>query len=468
MDRVAVVLWWALAAAALTGTLLVLWISRQRARRQAEALAFEDPVTGGDSAAKFALLCRHLVFRAPPGSYVLVSLHIDDFDLIDEFLGSLQGDRVLRQLYDCLHAQLEPGELCARAAGEHFQLLLHWRGMGALRARLARAAIRLGSGTSSWHPPWPLSLSAGAYPLGDLRCGVVTAQDRATAACRAAAKLPRTADSCRCALYAPQDLAQALARKQKLDRAAAALAAGEFRVYLQPKADLQTGKICGAEALVRWQLGEKLLPPSDFIELFERSGFIAQLDRWVFCRVCALLCSWRQNGWPLLPISVNLSRRQLTEPDFLQPYLQMLQRSGLPPSCTQIELTETAAQDMDALCRAAAAIRQAGLGLAIDDFGAGYSSLASLRRLPADTLKLDRAFFVGGDHRRGEQVAHWAVQLAAQLGMSTVAEGVDTAAQARKLRGWGCTELQSYLLSPPVPPPVFEQMAFTAPRKLVL
>ena len=141
MDRVAVVIWWVLAAAALTGTLLVLWISRQRARRQAEALAFEDPVTGGDSAAKFALLCRHLVFRAPPGSYVLVSLHIDDFDLIDEFLGSLQGDRVLRRLYDCLHAQLEPGELCARAAGEHFQLLLHWRGMGALRAQIGRAHV---------------------------------------------------------------------------------------------------------------------------------------------------------------------------------------------------------------------------------------------------------------------------------------------------------------------------------------
>jgi EAL domain-containing protein (putative c-di-GMP-specific phosphodiesterase class I) len=234
-----------------------------------------------------------------------------------------------------------------------------------------------------------------------------------------------------------------------------ALARGEFRVYYQPIVALATGQVSGFEALVRWQHPQRgLLAPGAFLPGAEAGGLLGAICDGVLHEACRQVAAW-QAQWPHRPpltISVNLSATQLPQPALIDSIAQTLRETGLAPEQLKIEIVENALAPVVAAEAVLHALKALGVGLSIDDFGTGYSSLSYLHRFPADTLKIDRAFV----SRLGSGPAPTAIitaiiQLARSLGMNTVAEGVETAAQGAILKELGCDYGQGWLFAPALP-----------------
>ena len=226
-----------------------------------------------------------------------------------------------------------------------------------------------------------------------------------------------------------------------------ALENGEFIVYLQPKINLEKIEIVGAEALVRWNSQDGLISPGEFIPFFEKNGFIVKLDLYVFDCVCRLLQDWENRGIAPIPISVNLSRNHLLDPQFLKKYEAIQKTYGIASHLLEFELTETVVfENLELLKNVIAQIHAAGFQCSMDDFGSGYSSLNVLKEIPVDILKLDGAFFDKEGDPRGNDVVETAIELARKLGMKTVAEGVETFTQVEFLRNADCDMVQGYIL----------------------
>lgn len=259
------------------------------------------------------------------------------------------------------------------------------------------------------------------------------------------------------------DFERALEREIE-SRMREALESEEFVIHLQPKLDLRKDEIVGAEALVRWfdpRVGMRL--PNAFVPLFEKNGFIVDLDLFVFEQVCALLHSWSVAGVNPVVLSVNLSRQHLLDPNFPEPFNEIRDLYGVSSFYIEFELSETLAFEnpiafIDLIDR----IHRAGYACSIDHFGGGHSSINMLKDLEVDVLKLDKAFFGGSYVETGREadVVSTVIDLARRLNMRTVAEGVETPGQRKFLEEVGCDTIQGFLVSAPVPVPEFERMLF--------
>lgn len=238
---------------------------------------------------------------------------------------------------------------------------------------------------------------------------------------------------------------------------AAAIATDQLFIALQPKVDIGSGRIQGAEALARWQHPERgLLPPQMFIEIAEKSGLIYDLGLRILRDACRASNQLAARGEPL-GIAVNVSPHQLAHPDFLSGFLEVIDREGTQPEKLEIEVTESAAMlGGDRVNASLDSLRRCGVRVAIDDFGTGFSNLASLAALPADTLKIDRSLVVGADKGgKAEALLDIAVKLGRNFGMATVAEGVETNAQLQHVTNLGCDMVQGYFTGRPVRAPEF-------------
>jgi EAL domain-containing protein (putative c-di-GMP-specific phosphodiesterase class I) len=231
-----------------------------------------------------------------------------------------------------------------------------------------------------------------------------------------------------------------------------ALERNELRLFYQPQFDCRTGRIIGAEALLRWEHQGKLVPPLDFIPFAEETGLIVPIGAWVLREACRQAQVWRMDtGWPLR-MAVNLSAVQLDQPDIAQTVSAALQRSGLDPKALEVEITETVVvreslRAADVLTQ----LRQLGVSVAIDDFGVGYSSFGYLRELPVDRFKLDRSFLQSIPHSAGDcRLAAALIAMAHRLEVGIVAEGVETAEQMAFLKAHQCDEAQGYHLGRPM------------------
>ncbi len=237
----------------------------------------------------------------------------------------------------------------------------------------------------------------------------------------------------------------------------------EFMVYYQPKFDTGTEKIKGAEALIRWNYKkQEILPPSKFIPFFERDGSIGGIDDVVLRKVCRALARWKAEGKPLYPVSVNLSRERLYEEDLITHLVRIVDESGIPHELIDFELTESATYDNTGhMLGILGQLREKGFKISMDDFGTGYSSLSLLTRMPFDTLKIDKSFVdpVATPDQRSEdiQVLRHIITLGKELGFVTLAEGVESKAQADMLGAMGCDVIQGYYYSKPVPETEYEK-----------
>jgi diguanylate cyclase (GGDEF)-like protein/PAS domain S-box-containing protein len=407
--------------------------------------AFHDSLTGLSNRALLSDRVEHALGRrgALPGPVVLL-LDLDRFKLINDSLGHAVGDELLVAVAQRLQRALRSGDTVARLGGDEFAILLDL----CSPARAERHAQRLLDAVAA-----PLIVSGKQVDVtGSI--GIAVAEHDMSAG-----ELLRNADmamyrakaaggSCY-RTFEPEMHADALRDLEVNAELREALDNERFVLHYQPVVSATDGSTVAMEALVRWRRGEDLLPPAEFIPALEQSGQVVALGEWVLRRACMDAIRW-----PLhVQVNVNLSGRQLADPQLVQHVAQALTESGLSPDRLMLEITESVLMhNTDASIRQLQQLRELGVGLAIDDFGTGYSSLSYLRAFPVDELKIDRSFIEAiADDTTAVPLVATIVHLARSLNLTTVAEGVETQAQSEVLTELGCDRLQGYFFARPGP-----------------
>lgn len=429
---------------------------RDIAAQQTEVrrLAYWDRLTGLPNRERFReavvlAIARSTGGAEPPNPLAVLTLDLDRFKHVNDVLGYSFGDRLLQAVAERLRQQVpSPDNMVARLGGNEFAVLLR----GADAATAHATALRI---TQSFEEPLAfedqtVDLSAG---IG-IACWPGDADDADTLLSRS-----------EIAMYAAKRrLSGAQQYDASFDSASAqtlslltelrhAVEHHELRLYLQPKVPLHGQPGRAAEALVRWQHPQRgLVPPMQFIPFAEQTGFVRQLTLWMFEEVARLLADPRTQGLALR-VSVNLSTRDLLDPELSTRLADILVRHGVPASAFCLEITESAI--MDDPQRAEAMLNrlsEQGFKLSIDDFGTGYSSLAYLKRLPVHELKIDKSFVMGMETGEDDaMIVRSTIDLAHNLGLTVVAEGVETAAILERLRTLACDEAQGYHIARPLP-----------------
>jgi diguanylate cyclase (GGDEF)-like protein/PAS domain S-box-containing protein len=423
------------------------------ARRKAQArllqAAFYDPLTGLPNRALFKDRLEIAFARAKgreAARFAVLFLDLDRFKVVNDSLGHRAGDELLVQIARRLESCRRAGDTVARLGGDEFTLLVEGIATEEEAIAVAERVHR------SLAPPYLIEgheVFAGAS-IGIALGGPSTERvehllrDADTAMYRAKVR------GCRHAVFDSSMHERAMAALRIENELRRALERGELRVHYQPIVELASGKTLGVEALVRWEHRERgLIPPSEFIPLAEETGLVVPLGHWVLDEACRALSALPEQ----ITLSVNLSGRQLLQPEFCSELKEMLSRSRLDPSRLRLELTESMLIGNGAAAREALTqLRGTGVRLCIDDFGTGYSSLSYLHELPIDSLKIDRSF-VGamGDDERKIKIVQSILVLGKALGIDVVAEGVETAEQAELLRRLGCELAQGYFFARPLP-----------------
>lgn len=437
----------------------------ERANAELERLAFVDPVTEGFNQTRFDLTARDAIDAGRLGDYALVALDLKKFKLLNDNHGAEAGDRVLRYVHARLRAHLHEGEYVARLSADSFNLLMRNCDSRRLMERIEAMVKDINKFNENAERPYYLSFTIGVYPVDDKSLPMTIVRDRANVA-RNSGKNDSNMRHFTFAFYSDDDRQRLLLEQDMENRMRTALRHGEFVAYLQPKQLLADGAIGGAEALVRWiDPMRGLVPPDEFVPFFERNGFIIDVDLCMFEQVCELLDSWIKQERTPVPISVNMSRAHMYEPDFLTSYERIRERYDVPAALIEFELTETLVfDDPEAFAEVIRALHECGYRCSLDDFGSGYSSLNVLKDMDIDALKLDRAFFSAGDatSKRDWDVVESVIGLAKKLALGTVAEGVEEPSQVERLRKTECDLLQGYVFARPMPIPDFEEMLFGA------
>ncbi len=424
-------------------------------QRQFEKLAFTDPVTNGRNSASFQIGCMELLKKIPEdGVYCVVSLNIKNFRLINEGYGSREGNDTLRYVARVIRKNLSDGEISGRGEADNFYLFLRESSQSAVQSRLDQLIKDINSFNQDRENPYYLVFSQGAYLVTDASLEVTIMQDRANTA-----RKEWSSSQGGCAFYHASSTEKLQKEREFRDALASALENREFQVYLQPKIRTADGRIGGAEALIRWQHPQKgLIPPSDFIPVFEKNGTIQKLDFFVFEEVCKTLNRWIKAGCTPIPISFNLSRHHFREENFLQKFEETRKKYGIPAGLIEMELTESVFfhdKQIEIVKNAVNLIHRAGFLFSLDDFGSGFSSLGLLKNFNVDSIKLDRRFFLD-ETERSHDVVESIINLAKKLGVHTVAEGIESSSQLHFLRQIQCDLVQGYLYSKPLPIPEFE------------
>ncbi len=420
-------------------------------------LAYWDRLTGLPNRAQFRDAVQGLIERRGHATVSVVMLDLDRFKHVNDVLGYPFGDRVLKAVAERIAGQgVREGDLVARLSGDEFALLL----AGADTTEALRVAERL---AAVFELPLVLDdqtvdVAAGfgiaAWPEHAADADTLLA--RAEVAMYAAKRKAGAALVYDAALDAGS--AQTLSLLSELRRA---LERDELRLFLQPKVDAADRRLVGAEALVRWQHPVRgMVPPMQFIPFAEQTGFVRQLTLWMFDATARAWPALRRLG--LERVSINLSTRDLLDAELPARLDAILVRHGVPARAFCLEITESAIMDEPQRAEATLnALSAAGFKLSIDDFGTGYSSLAYLKRLPVDELKIDKSFVMGMERDDDDaKIVRSTIDLAHNLGLSVVAEGVENAAILARLAALDCDEAQGYHISRPVPLPEF--LAFAA------
>lgn len=428
-------------------------------RKALERIAFEDAVTGGMSNAAFQLQCKEMLQKAPAGTYTVISLNMKDFKLINENFGSPSGDATLRYIGEVLKRNLKPGELCARGEADNFFLCLKEAERNRIQSRLDRILEEVNSFNKNREEPYYLTISQGAYLVDQPSMDITLIQDRAKTACRA-----QRYQSQQPVAYYDSAITRRLQKEHELnDLFDKSLQNHDFQVYLQPKVCPYSGRIMGAEALVRWQHPKRgMIPPSEFIPLFEKNGNICRLDNYMFGEVCALIERWRKENKPIFPISVNLSRQHFRNPDLLPHLSEIARKHQIPDGMIELELTESVFFDdrrIEIVKENIKTMHKLGFLCSLDDFGTGYSSLGLLKEFDIDTIKLDRKFVQDITNPKSQHILACIMELTKNLNIKTVAEGIETQEQLGFLKVLHCDLIQGYLYAKPMPIPEFEQWA---------
>jgi diguanylate cyclase (GGDEF)-like protein len=429
-------------------TIALRGIRRQQA--ELERLALSDALTGLPNRTRFGVVLGERLDAHLASSALLID--VDDFKMINDTLGPAAGDQLLYQVAQRLGEQCAPGELVARLGGDEFAVLLPADDPAATEeaaARLLRALadpFHLGDQHLLLHASAGIAI-AGA---GDTADEVLRNADIAMYAAKESGKASW-------ARFEPQMRADMVNHARLASELRNGIVRGELRLLYQPVFDLVTGRLAGAEALVRWQHPQRgFVSPGEFIPVAERSGLIVPLGSWVLREACEQLARWRaeHGAGAIEAVNVNVAVRQLREAGFVDEVAAVLSETGLTPANLILEVTESSVVDGWQVRETLQALHEMGVRLALDDFGTGQSSLSLLRAFPVDVLKLDKSFVDGitdGADRGRLAVAGAVAQLAEHLQLKAVAEGIECQDQVDRLRAMGYRYGQGFFMARPLP-----------------
>lgn len=391
------------------------------------------------------------VLRTQEGKYAYVSCDIIDFKCFSEAFGYDCAMETLRNIAHIWRKDLRPNESVTRISEDHFCMFLECESTVALESRLRKLFLKTSEEIQADRGgKHSLSFRGGVYVIeGNQNVNVI----------RTRAEMARMqADRCHCTtimFYDKETVRKRLREKELENDIRYAVEQRDLLVYFQPKFDVMSEKVIGAEALVRWNHPERgMLYPETFIPLCEANGFICTIDFYVLEEVCKRLKQWKDSGCKLLKVSVNFSRVHLKNRDFVEHLKNVLTRYDVNPAYVEIELTESVAYgEVQNLVDVMKQVKAAGFGLSMDDFGSGYSSLNLLREMPLDVLKLDKEFFGAYDENTGreQKIIRHVISMAKDLDITVLAEGVETARQKEFLKESHCDVIQGYYYAKPMP-----------------
>ncbi|WP_256862167.1 bifunctional diguanylate cyclase/phosphodiesterase [Microbispora sp. GKU 823] len=421
-------------------------------RNQVTHLTFHDGVTGLPNRAYFEERARDVLSRRGAGGTAVIFLDLDGFTSVNDSVGHASGDHLLGQAARRLRSAVRADDTLARWGGDEFAVLLEGGASGGADAQtaidLAERLVRAVSNEPFRVADRDVALTASVgvafaeedLPPGDLLRNADVAMSRA-----------KELGGRRVEVFATHMHADVLRRLEIASDLQRALLENQFAIEYQPVVDLATSRVTAVEALVRWWRGSTFVPPEQFLGPAEDTGIIVPLSEWILREACREVAAWRASSWDI-GLALNLSARQIMAPRFVETVAEALSESGLPASALTLEvIEEMLVEDAGEMISRLSELRTLGVRLAIDDFGTGYASLAFLRQLPVDMIKIDPSFVSGlGRDDTLTLLTKTIVQLGNDLGLIVVAEGIERPEQLDLLRKMGCTRGQGYLVARPM------------------
>ena len=411
-----------------------------------------DRLTGLYSKEFFYRKVRESLDENPDQEYTIVCMNIENFKLYNDSFGREAGDRLLRESAASMMSWLGEDGICGRYSADRFMCLMEKNQEKSDREFFfSEVHSERSQNVDNVVVKW------GVYEIIDRSVPVEQMCDRVLLA----------ADSIKgqynqfYAVYDDNLRGKLLREKAIADVMETALAEEQFIVYLQPKYSLSDNRMVGAEALVRWIHPEwGFMSPGEFIPLFEKNGFIPCLDRYVWEKVCVYLRDWQEKGYPVMPVSVNVSRADVYQSHLVDTLSEMVQKYGIDPSCLHLEITESAYTDNpDQIISTVEGLHRRGFVIEMDDFGSGYSSLNMLSQMTLDILKLDMKFIQNELAKPAAQsILNDIISMAHRMSFRVVAEGVETKEQTERLQAVGCDYVQGYYFARPMPVKEFEAL----------
>jgi diguanylate cyclase (GGDEF)-like protein len=438
----------------------------EKANAQLEHAATHDALTGLPNRVLLADRLAQATAQSERYSrgFAVMVVDLDRFKSINDSLGHIAGDDLLKEMAKRLSQQLRKADTLARLGGDEFVLVLNEiSGPRDAETVASKVLAAMAQPVTLSGLEVQISASIGISVFPEDGVDAETLLQHADAAMYHAKKNGRNAFQ----FFAP--VMNAFARERleiESGLRRALVQGGEFELHYQPKVEVSSGRIDSAEALIRWRHPKRgLTAPSGFIPIAEETGLIVPIGEWVLFEACRQARAWQSGGMQPLRIAVNLSAQQFKQKSLVTTVREALAAAGLDPGYLELELTESAVMhDAESSIQVLRQLSDLGVRISVDDFGTGYSSLSYLRRLPLDKLKIDRSFIREVAASRDDaEIVRAIVSLAHSLHLKVIAEGVETAEQLTFLRGLGCDQYQGFHCSPPVPADEFEHFMRTTP-----
>ncbi|MEG0661087.1 MAG: EAL domain-containing protein [Anaerorhabdus sp.] len=444
------------------GLSIMLYYRYFKGKKEIERIAFVDSLTKTSTTQHFILSVeKHLRFKHN-SKHAIVYTNLDKFRIVNELFGREVGNGVLVILNAIFKESLADDELVGRMSADHFILFLNYTNESELAKRFEewgnKFSDNLRDNKFEISPP---VINYGVYIVNveedpESNCQLMIDRAKFSLSGNQISIGTRT----RYSIYNLEYNLELMREKEIEDLMEDALKNEEFKLYLQPKYSTDSEEMVGAEALVRWHGKYGMIYPNEFISLFERNGFILHLDHYIFEQTCKQISRWIEEDKKCVKISVNLSQLNFEKTNFLDDYISIVQRYKVPPEYIEFEITESAIyKDTQRIIEFINRIHELGITCSVDDFGSGYSSLNRLKEIQADTLKIDGIFFkVNEDeNKRAYSIVRSIVEMAKNLNMKTVAEGVESREQVDLLKKMGCDLIQGYYFAKPMTVKDFEE-----------
>ena len=431
-----------------------IYIATEEKQKQMEIdqMLYTDSITGGASYAKFCVDTKKLL-RKNKNDFAYIVMDIDSFKLVNDYYGYDHGNKTLRFIYSLWKELLSPDDAVCRIAADRFAVLMHCSSKEQAEKTVNEFVERCHQYYKNNSIDYILTPSIGVYLVNK---GEINLQSLQTKAVMAKSTVKGQREN----VYAfySQSLNQTLSERKSLeDELEHAIEKRTLKIFFQPQVNAVTKKICGAEALVRWQRANgEFVPPDEFVAIAEEKDLIKRLDRLIFDEVCKYQAKWQSLGLQPIDFSVNLSQKSLTTDRIAEKCVETVKETGADISCIHLEITETTIfKNTKLFIKILRKLRKFGFKILLDDFGTGYSSLTLLKSMPIDILKLDKSFIDSCEDDRGKAVIECILDMTKRLNIEVIAEGVETEAQYLYLKGLECSTIQGYLFGKPM---TFEEL----------